>query len=154
MDAVETLFTLTAQMPATTANDVAKEFHNNKLGMLWLAVEEPTRFWTDSQPGNRDAFTSLLKAFKDTGLEPGISTTRSWWSQIFGDDFTAASDLPLLYGNDDGIQSFDDFTAFGGWTRPSRKAYNKQGALFGNGIESYIWCPDDQPADAAADGGR
>ena len=53
----------------------------------------------------------------------GIMTSQSQWNYIVGDKYTAQSQLPLWYIDDDNLPNFSDFQKFGGWTTPQMKTY-------------------------------
>ncbi|MGW6275728.1 glycoside hydrolase family 25 protein [Streptomyces sp. NPDC055060] len=129
--------------PDTMAETLVKYIQDNsvKVGMIWLDVEGPGTYWSSSQSDNRDKFTKLLKSFKATGWNLGIYTSASQWNPIFGEDFTIASDLPLWYPHHDGVQSFADFTPFGGWTRPQIKQYSGDTTMCGVQIDTN-WYPE------------
>jgi hypothetical protein len=62
------------------------------------------------------------------GLTVGFSATKNLWKTIFGDDCPVGSYFPVnLWYSNGGIEtteSFDDFTAFGGfggWEQPNLK---------------------------------
>ncbi|MFE9123486.1 hypothetical protein [Streptomyces sp. NPDC007172] len=96
--------------------------------VLWLDVAE-SKYWSGDQTANRSTFTGLLAAYKATGLTIGITTAQSVWEEIFGADYTAASDLPLMFGRADGVASLDGFTPFAGWTTPAA-ASRRSGRAF------------------------
>lgn len=45
------------------------------------------------------------------------------WPDIFGSNFTAFSDVPLIYAHYDNVPSFYDFNPYGGWDKPSGKQF-------------------------------
>lgn len=45
---------------------------------------------------------------------------------------------PLWYAHYDGVQSFSDFTSFGGWTKPAMKQYLGDKTLCSVGVD-YDW---------------
>ncbi|MFD3873975.1 hypothetical protein [Streptomyces sp. NPDC058623] len=139
MGHVDVSVALTAETDVTAASSVSGYIADNsvKYGMVWLDVQPKAR-WKDEQADNRRAFTDVLKAFTDAGLSLGVCATAGEWSQIFGDDFTAAARLPLLYRDPDGLPNFAGFTKFGGWTRPRLKAYNENLARCGVQLNSVV----------------
>lgn len=60
-----------------------------------------------------------------SGYRCGIYSSSLQWESIFGSvDFSYGSeDMPLWYAHYDGVDSFDDFPPFGGWTQPYAKQY-------------------------------
>lgn len=132
---------LVGQMPTTDAATVAQKVKDANVqdAVLWLDTSG-ANYWPSDQSSAQSAFTSLLAAFKATGLSLGISTAASDWSSIFGADFSPASDLPLMYAHFDGVQSFSDFAPFGGWSTPTAKTYSGDTRLCGVQIDR-IWQP-------------
>ncbi|MED7947403.1 GH25 family lysozyme [Streptomyces sp. BE20] len=141
--AVDALIQATTQAPATAAADVAQYIKDAQLtvGTTWLSVEAAGHYWSADKNANRTVLNNLVTAGKAAGLTIGIYTSADNWAQTFGADFTDHSALPLLYAHFDGLRDFKDFTPFGGWTSPARKAYNGGLSLCGAKVESYTWRP-------------
>lgn len=63
------------------------------------------------------------------------------WQSIFG-SFTACHTVashPLWYAHYDDKQTFSDFAAFGGWTKPHMKQYKGDTTLCGAGVDkNYV----------------
>lgn len=141
--AIDALITTTSQTPATAAADVAQRIKEAQLtvGTTWLFTEAPGNYWGPNTSDNRTVLNNLVAACKAAGLSVGIYTTADYWTRNFGADFTEHSTLPLLYGHFDGVKDFKDFKAFGGWTTPTRKAYNGNTSLCSANLASVTWRP-------------
>ncbi|GAA1912820.1 hypothetical protein GCM10009837_41840 [Streptomyces durmitorensis] len=111
---------------------------NVKYGKVWLDVEGPGTYWGNSTSANAAFLADWFQAMKEKGVDVGIYTSESQWVPIVG-SYTDGSEFPLWYANYDGTQSFDDFTPFGGWTKPSMKAYANT-TLADAGVERF-WYP-------------
>ncbi|MET9677740.1 glycoside hydrolase family 25 protein [Streptomyces sp. NPDC006482] len=109
-----------------------------KYGTVWLDVEGPGTYWGSSHVANAAFINDWLQAMKEQGAAIGIYTSASQWEPIVG-SYTGGSAYPLWYANLDDTRGFDDFTPFGGWTKPSIKTHNT-GTLFGAGVER-LWRP-------------
>jgi len=111
-----------------------------KHGMIWLDVEGPGVYWSDSTTANRAFFGDLVTAAKSHSVSLGIYTSESQWDPIFGSDYDGGKAYPLWYAHYDNVQSFSDFAAFGGWTKPDRKQYAGDVTLCSAGIDKN-WTP-------------
>ena len=131
------------QASPTSPADVAQYIKGHQLTVdtLWLAPGDPTIYMSSDQADNRTQLTDLVAGYQAAGLTVGIYTTATSWQQAYGDDFTSFSALPLLYAHYDGLQTFDGFTPFGGWTTPARKAYRSKDTRCGVTLASYTWRP-------------
>ncbi|MER6394235.1 glycoside hydrolase family 25 protein [Streptomyces sp. NPDC001523] len=109
-----------------------------KYGMVWLDVEGPGTYWGSSTAANAAFIADWIQAMKSNGANIGFYTSASQWEPIVG-SYTGGSPFPLWYAHKDGGQNFDDFSPFGGWTRPNLKTYD-EGELSGVGVER-IWYP-------------
>ncbi len=102
-----------------------RDSSNNTLGatvgMLWLDVEG-TQYWSSSTTNNVNFLSSMVTEGKNKGYSLGIYSSASQWNPIMGGS-TDFSSLPLWYAHYDGVDSFSDFSAFGGWTQPAIKQY-------------------------------
>jgi GH25 family lysozyme M1 (1,4-beta-N-acetylmuramidase) len=64
----------------------------------------------------------MVDELNKKGKKFGIYTSASQWNPIMGGS-TKFSKYPLWYAHYDNKASFSDFSAFGGWTKPSIKQY-------------------------------
>eukprot|EP01034_Spumella_vulgaris_P026849 gene26849-33493_t len=92
-----------------------------KVGMLWLDVEG-TQYWSSSASANTNFIVAMANQGKARGVSIGVYTSKSQWTPITGSS-TAMKSYPLWYAHYDNVQSFSDFSAFGGWTKPAIKQY-------------------------------
>lgn len=91
------------------------------VGMLWIDVEG-TQYWSSDPSSNVNFIQEMVDEGNRQGVNLGIYTSNSQWSPIAGGS-TQFSMYPLWYPHYDSWASFDDFTSFGGWTKPSIKQY-------------------------------
>ena len=128
----DTINNLEANGIATAAN--ATEGTNSlAIGMLWLDIEG-TQYWGSSTDDNVAFISDMVDEGEKLGVSLGFYTSNSQWSPIAGgvSDF---SKYPLWYAHYDGDASFDDFSAFGGWTTPAIKQYEGSKTLCGAGVD-------------------
>jgi len=108
-------------------------------GMMWFDIEG-TQYWM-GQAANQQFFQDLISEGKKLGLKIGIYSSQSQWTAIFGSSYSGGASYPLWYAHYDGIPSFADFKAFGGWTYPAIKQFSDAGAKCGAGYD-INWYPD------------
>ena len=68
------------------------------------------------------------------------SNHAEWGEYVFHGDYTACSQpakagWPLWYADYDGAQNFNDFEAFGGWTKPVAKQYAGDKTVCGQDVD-------------------
>jgi len=112
-----------ASQVETTVSNLKSCASTSWSGKLWLDIEG-TQYWTTAS-ANQAFFNSLVSGCKSTGITCGVYTSASQWTAIMGSTFSGGSSLPLWYPH---YQSppqpnFNDFSAFGGWTKPFAKQY-------------------------------
>nr|BFD87085.1 hypothetical protein StreXyl84_64860 [Streptomyces sp. Xyl84] len=117
----------------------ALEQTGTRYGMVWLDVEGPGKYWGSSQSANAAFFADWVDGAKQMGVNIGIYTSKSQWNPIMG-SYTGGSAFPLWYAHYDGKQTFNDFSAFGGWTKPSIKQYHGGVELCGASVD-LNWYP-------------
>jgi len=108
-----------------------------KFGMIWFDIEG-TQYW-GAQADNRAFFEGLVKEAKALGVNFGVYTSASQWNPIMG-SYTGGAAYNLWYAHYDGVASFSDFAAFGGWTKPNIKQYEGTTALCSAGVD-LNWYP-------------
>ena len=121
--------------PAAQANEMLTNLTASsvKFGGVMLDVEgDKWNEYTHEQ--NQQFMLDWRKVFDDADI-PLIMYCGSQWSSYFGDEFTAFSDVPLVYAHYDNIPSFYDwdYAPYGGWEHPA-------GKQFYDGIEPEIVC--------------
>jgi GH25 family lysozyme M1 (1,4-beta-N-acetylmuramidase) len=128
--------------PCPTCGNPAKQMSDTvaslkagqaKYGMIWLDIEGP-QYWHKSQQANRDFFNGLVAQGRAMGVHMGVYTSKSQWIPIMG-DWSGGSSLPLWYAHYDGNPSFSDFSAFGGWSKPSIKQFKGTTSLCGGSVD-------------------
>ncbi|KAI9315954.1 glycoside hydrolase superfamily [Dichotomocladium elegans] len=118
----------TCKSPDTQVKELSSFIDSNgmKVGRIWLDVEiDPA---ANNWPSPADAKTTL-KAYKTaldaSGKSWGVYASKSQWSSIIGDlSWELDASVPLWYPHYDDVLSFDDFSSFGGWTKPTIKQYS------------------------------
>ena len=68
------------------------------------------------------------------------SNHNEWGSNVFFGDYGACAapakqGWPLWYADYDGAKSFNDFEAFGGWTKPVAKQYAGDATVCGQDVD-------------------
>jgi len=106
--------------------------------MLWLDIEG-TQYWKD-QTFNRIFFEDMVKQLNSLSVKFGIYSSASQWDPIFGSSYHGGSAYELWYAHYDGVMSFSDFHAFGGWTKPTIKQYRGDVSVCSVGIDEN-WHP-------------
>lgn len=64
-------------------------------GMLWLDIEGGSSYWSGDVSENVDYVEQLIKTAESHGVQLGIYSSASQWSEIFGSGVTQFSDLPI-----------------------------------------------------------
>ena len=115
-------------------------------GMIWLDIEtNPSTgcSWSSfSAASNCQYVNELVTAIKGHGKVPGIYSSYYMWEGIMGAPGNCGghNGLPLWYAHYDNVANFNDFTPFGGWTKPNIKQYLGTNTLCGAGVD-YSWYP-------------
>ena len=108
-----------AQQVADDLNNVGRIF-----GMMWFDVEtneDSNCAWQDAG-SNCNFMGELINAGYANGVHMGIYASAYMWESIMG-SCTVGSSLALWYAHYDGMQTFSDFSPFGGWSTPAMKQY-------------------------------
>jgi len=113
--------------------------YNAKWGTVWLDIEGP-QYWYSDTGSNQAFFNDLVSGAQSAGATVGVYTSESQWVPIMG-DWNGGSSFPLWYAHYDDYQSFNDFSAFGGWSSPSMKQFEGDATLCGLGVD-VNWYPD------------
>ena len=92
------------------------------INWVWFDIEGE---WSSSYTTNQNFFEELVGQARAINFYHGIYVNYNYYHYFFGYDYTFpwASDTPLWYAHYDWVDSFSDFTAFGGWTTPAIKQY-------------------------------
>eukprot|EP01113_Clastostelium_recurvatum_P003697 TRINITY_DN11615_c0_g1_i1.p1 TRINITY_DN11615_c0_g1~~TRINITY_DN11615_c0_g1_i1.p1 ORF type:complete len:229 (+),score=34.92 TRINITY_DN11615_c0_g1_i1:121-807(+) len=114
--------------------------NNINVSMIWLDIEGPGTYWGSNQATNENFIDQLAKEGTSLGYKLGVYTSASQWIPIVG-KWTGLSNLPLWYAHYNNQQNFDDFTPFGGWTKPSIKQYADGPGLCGADGADRNWRP-------------
>jgi len=112
--------------------------HDVQYGMFWFDIEGP-QYWSTNQAFNRDFMSAMLTQARTLGVHAGVYTSASQWGPIMG-TWTGAASYSLWYAHYDNSQNFNDFSAFGGWTRPSIKQYYGDASVCGLDVD-LNWYP-------------
>jgi len=105
---------------------------------IWLDIEGK-QYWKDAAY-NKAFFEDMVKQLKSAGQKFGIYTSASQWDPIFGSAYHGGSAYELWYAHYDGHESFSDFQAFAGWSKPTIKQFRGDVSLCGAGIDQN-WHP-------------
>jgi len=106
--------------------------HGAKFDTFWFDIEG-SQYW-ESQSANRAFLTAALNKAVSMGVKVGIYTSASQWEPIFG-NWNGGSRFPLWYAHYDGTPNFNDFRAFGGWSKPAVKQYAGDISRCGVGLD-------------------
>jgi len=111
-----------------------------EFGMLWYDIERYK--WSSNKSENQEFIKAMIDEGLNLGIRAGIYAGYYSWDEIVGLDWTYPSDkgLPLWYAHYDNDKSFDDFKAYGGWTKPNMKQYIGDHTSCGVDVD-YDWYP-------------
>jgi hypothetical protein len=110
-------------------------------GMIWVDVEtNPSTgcsYADSSHAFNCQFITDVISAIRSHGKSPGVYSSYYMWESIMGAAGNCAGhgSAPLWYAHYDNVESFSDFRAFGGWTKPNMKQYQGDVTLCGAGVD-------------------
>ena len=92
--------------------------------MVWLDIESNDLFYS-SCSDNQWYIGEMLDEMTNLLGHAGVGVYTNWnqWNDITC-GWTGASSYQLWYPHYDNWVSFDDFQAFGGWTKPNIKQYD------------------------------
>ena len=111
-----------------------------RYGMIWYDIERLA--WGSSKATNQAFIKELVDTGKELGVHAGIYTNYYNWEDIVGLDYKypAEKGLPVWYAHYDNSPSFSDFTAFGGWSKPSIKQFAGDVTTCGVDVD-FNWYP-------------
>jgi hypothetical protein len=115
--------------------------HSSLYGTVWIDVEtNPSSgcSWSGHDGASNCQFlTDILNRVKSHGKDVGIYASYYMWQSIFGNAkaCTTVAGHQLWYAHYDGKASFEDFTAFGGWSKPNIKQFQGTTTLCGAGVD-------------------
>jgi len=92
---------------------------------------------------NQNFFNSLVEGCKTSGITCGVYSSASQWNPIFGATFTGGSSMNLWYPHyqNPPQPNFNDWSSFGGWTKPFAKQYQGTTTLCNVGVD-LDWTPN------------
>lgn len=117
----------------------------NLFGMVWIDVEtndSPGCSWSGHDAASNCQFLmDTISRIKSHGKNLGIYATAYMWQSIFGNRNACpqAASQQLWYAHYDGSASFSDFSAFGGWTKPTIKQFQGTNSLCGASIDKNYY---------------
>jgi len=120
--------------PQGQINNMLDRLGNTPFGMVWLDIE--VFQWSSNHQSNINFIEGMINAVVARIGEKrlGIYTNYYMWQSITG-LATFASYLPLWYAHYDDSPNYNDFRAFGGWTKPSIKQYKGTTDVCGTGVD-------------------
>lgn len=135
------MFPCRGKNATTQVNQMMAAINGSFYGMVWLDVEtNPSSgcSWSGySATSNCGYVQELVSAVKANGKAVGIYSSSSMWQTIMGSRYGCknVASQPLWYAHYDNTQSFSDFQAFGGWTKPTMKQYKGDTTLCGASVD-------------------
>jgi hypothetical protein len=139
------LFPCRSKNPATQVDEMMAAVPANLYGMVWIDVEtneSPGCSWAGHDSNSNCQFLAdLIARIKSHGKNLGIYATAYMWQSIFGSRNACPSvaSQQLWYAHYDGSASFSDFSAFGGWTKPTIKQFQGTNSLCGASIDKNYY---------------
>jgi GH25 family lysozyme M1 (1,4-beta-N-acetylmuramidase) len=140
------LFPCRGKSPVDQANELIDHLSDVDYNYIWVDVE------TNSSPGcswaastaeeNCNFLEQMVNQISKRGRAPGIYASSYMWTQIMGSASACPKfkALPIWYPHYDKTQTFNDFTPFGGWTKPNYKQYQGTTNVCGVGVD-LNWYP-------------
>lgn len=124
------MFPCRGKSATTQVDEMMNGINAGLYGSVWIDVEtNPSSACTWSghdAASNCQFLTDIVNRVKSRGKSVGIYSSANMWQTIFGSK-TACSTIGagynLWYAHYDNVASFSDFSAFGGWTKPSMKQF-------------------------------
>ncbi|GMR33270.1 hypothetical protein PMAYCL1PPCAC_03465 [Pristionchus mayeri] len=93
-----------------------------KYGTLWLDIERDND-WPSDLNHNRQFITDMANQGKALGVRIGVYTSSYNWDAIVGNSWTGMASHDLWWANWNGQANFNNFSPFGGWTKPAMHQY-------------------------------
>ncbi|CAJ0609728.1 unnamed protein product [Cylicocyclus nassatus] len=91
------------------------------VGMLWLDIE--IYHWPADHTKNREFIEAMGKELTASGHNWGVYSSYNNWQSIVGLDYTGLSHKQLWWATYNNEANFNNFKAFGGWTKPNIHQY-------------------------------
>ncbi|KAI9265239.1 glycoside hydrolase superfamily [Phascolomyces articulosus] len=117
----------TCKSPATQLNEIVSYVGANKMivGRLWLDVEiDPSANNWPSTTSARTTLQQFKTALDNSGWKWGVYSSKYQWETITGSTtWVLDSSVPLWYAGWDFALNFNNFSPFGGWSKPTVKQY-------------------------------
>ncbi|VDP10019.1 unnamed protein product [Heligmosomoides polygyrus] len=112
------IFPCTSSSCTTAATQASTALKNAgvTVGMLWLDIE--TYQWPSDHTKNREFIETMGKELTV------IYSNYNNWESIVGLDYTGMKTKSLWWATYNGEANFNNFKAFGGWTKPNIHQYN------------------------------
>ena len=139
------MFPCRGKSATAQVDDMFANVDSSLWGMVWIDVEtNPSTgcSWSGHDAASNCQFlTDTINRIKQKGKTPGIYASRYMWQTIFG-SFTACPSVAsqqLWYAHYDGAQTFSDFVAFGGWSKPAIKQFQGDTTLCGAGVDKNFY---------------
>ncbi|GMT01812.1 hypothetical protein PENTCL1PPCAC_23986, partial [Pristionchus entomophagus] len=72
---------------------------------------------------NQQFILDMASQGKAMGITIGVYTNNNSWGTIVGSSWNGVSSHPLWWANWNGQANFNNFSPFGGWTKPAMHQY-------------------------------
>lgn len=107
---------------------IAQQYYDR----FWLYLQENPNVgcsWPSDHKANCQYVKDMLSQLKYFQTPAGIQTSARFYREIFGSQGCDLSQYPLIYTHNDSSPSFEDYSAFGGWSAPYGKVFQENVSL-------------------------
>jgi len=109
--------------PTGTIQSVVDALKGVKYGELWFDIEQCSGCWSTNLGSNCNWIGQAVKEAESLKVNIGFYSNHYEWGVTVGSGCTSFSKYPIWYADYDDQQNFNDWEAFGGWTKPEMKQY-------------------------------
>lgn len=114
--------------PKSEVANFVNRVHRNQYQRVWLFPSpgnEAICSWAEKVANKCDTLINFVNEFKSHTVPVGIFTDALFWKAEIGDCQKLSSEKLYWFPEEpNGKANFDDFKAFGGWTKPEIKFYD------------------------------
>jgi hypothetical protein len=138
------MFPCRSKSASAQVDQMMADISGSLYGMIWLDIEtneSPNCGWGTNYNGNCDYVMELINRIKSHGKVPAIYASAYMWQSIMGgrNNCPQAAAVQLWYPHYDGSPSFSDFSAFGGWHKPTIKQFAGNVPLCGANVDKNYY---------------